>query len=154
MTPQGKMLAFQTAETNLTDINAHFLVPLESPVIFPGISKDLLHPVIKQTAGTYTQWENDTFSVPAYTTQVYVDKEIEPVRPGNNSIRFDLNMISRGGMFFGRYCESYQVLVSEDIPEGIAGMIPVNVQIAKNPALPALDGYHNEGIAFNGTGYS
>jgi hypothetical protein len=148
------MLAFQTGDKNLTDIDAHFLVPLENPVIFPGNPRDLLQPVINQKAGTYTLWENDTQADLVYTSQVYIDKGIESVRPGNTTIRIDLNMVFRGGMFFGRYGESYRLRVLEEIPGGITGMVPVNVQITKNPDISSWTGYHNEGIAFNGTGYT
>ncbi|MCK9581144.1 MAG: hypothetical protein M0Q92_11975 [Methanoregula sp.] len=150
ITPQGKMLAFQSRDKNLTDIDAHFVVPLERPAIFQGNPGNLLQPVIDQKAGIYTVWENDSQTA-VYTSQIYIDKKTKFALPGDTPIRIELNLVFHEGMVFGRYGESYRLRVLEKIPGGITGMVPVNVRITKNPDLSAIKVSHTEGAAFNGT---
>ncbi|MFA4877082.1 MAG: hypothetical protein WC586_06680 [Methanoregula sp.] len=141
MTPRGKMLAFQTGDKNLTDIHADFLVKLESPSLFSDAKKSVLYPMITIPVeeSAYPAYNSHTIS--AYSTQVYIDKNIEPVHSGNNSVRMNLKFYIHEGMLFGRSGENYQQVISEDIDGERNGMIPMRTQITRSTLTDLSEEY-------------
>lgn len=127
VTKYGKMLAFQTQDRSLTNIDASFY---KSFYGYVDISREMLAPLIDETPAGYTQWVYNDSNIKGYTTLVYIDNTIQPKHPDNNTIIFDLQLSTGGGSYFGTV-GFYKTNVYEQIPEGITGIIPVRTQIWK-----------------------
>lgn len=114
VTRQGKMLAFQTTKTNLTNINARFekyvnySIDAENP-----LKNALLYPVSNETSVNYT-------------TYVYIDPKMKS-KLGNNSITFEITFYGEGEAAQSK--RIYRVDVNENIPEGMKGPILVKAWI-------------------------
>lgn len=114
---EGKMLAFQTTKTNLTNINASFKkyvnysIDAENP-----LKNALLYPVSNETAVNYT-------------TYVYIDPKIESKLSNNNSITLEITLYIEGEAARSERVYQYRVDVRENIPEGIKGPILVKAWI-------------------------
>lgn len=129
VTRQGKMLAFQTRDENLTNIDARFRKDVNYSIDIRDIMQDvLLYPVSGDVAANYTIWVYSDKNVQNYTTYIYIDKNIQPAKGENNIISFNLELTVRGGMVHGRAI-THKVDVSEAIPESIKGPIPVKAQL-------------------------
>jgi hypothetical protein len=127
VTKEGYMLGFQTINRNLTDINARFSKRLngsesiKSPVI--------LSPVSNITRSNYTIFLDGYSNSNAYTTYVYVDQNVVPLKDENGTIKFNLELTAFEGRFRGVYGNKYRASVVEAIPPGVTGPIPVKCQL-------------------------
>ncbi len=131
MTKQGKMLAFQTRNENLTDINARFRKDLNYSIDVKDIMQDaLLYPATSDVTLNYTIWIYGDKNVQNYATYIYIDQNIQPIVSDNNSITFNLGFTVRNGVVHGRARNTYRVDVFEAIPENVNGPIPVKAQLA------------------------
>jgi hypothetical protein len=149
VTPNGKMIAFQTGDRNLTDINAHFLVPLEGPALFSPAPHDLLQPMPGESEDNRTIREDISRTTSAYSSQVYLDENIRPVRNGSNPVRIDLNLVFSEGMSSGRFGDYYHTRILEDFPEGWTGWATVRVQLTRNRGPAIITRQDNDGIPFS-----
>lgn len=149
VTPQGKMIAFQSGDRNLTDINAHFLVPLEGPALFSRASPEMLQPAIDPGAGSRATRADDTGTTMAYSSQVYLDENIRPINNSSAPVRIDLDMVYSEGMSFGRYGALYHTRIGEEIAGGSTGWIPVRVQLTRDHGPARVTGQFNDGIPFS-----
>lgn len=129
VTKQGKMLAFQTKDKNLTNIDARFRKDLNYTVDIKNIMDNaLFYPISNDSTANYTIWVYGDKNVQNYTTYVYIDQNIQPVKSDNNTIAFNLGLALRGNMVHGR-AKNYKVDVFEAIPESVKGPIPVKAQL-------------------------
>lgn len=116
VTKEGKMLAFQTTNTNLTNINASFKkfvnygINIENP-----LKEALLYPASNETSVNYT-------------TYVYIDPKIQ-TQLSNSSITFEITLYGGGEGAHSKRIDKYRVDVHENIPEGIKGPILVKAWI-------------------------
>lgn len=116
VTKEGKMLAFQTTNTNLTNINASFkkfvnyCINIENP-----LKEALLYPASNETSVNYT-------------TYVYIDPKIQ-TQLSNSSITFEITLYGGGEAAHSKRIDKYRVDVHENIPEGIKGPILVKAWI-------------------------
>ncbi|MFA5267575.1 MAG: hypothetical protein WC379_06350 [Methanoregula sp.] len=149
VTPQGKMIAFQTGDRDLTDINAHFFVPLEGPALFSRASPEMLQPAIDQGAGDRATRADDSGVTTVFSSQVYLDENIRPVINRSPPVRIDLDMVYSEGMSFGRYGEYYHARTGEEIAGGSTGWIPVRVQLTMDRGPAQVTGQLNDGIPFS-----
>lgn len=131
VTEEGKMLAFQTNDRNLTNINVRFRKDLNYSIDIKDIMQDaLLYPVTSDAAANYTKWIYDDKNIQNYTTYVYIDRNIQPVKSDNNTITFDLKLKVYNGMVHGKSLNNYMIDVFEAIPEGVKGPVPVKTQLS------------------------
>lgn len=113
---EGKMLAFQTIKTNLTNINARFekyvnySINIENP-----LKEALLYPASNETSVNYT-------------TFVYIDPKLQ-TQLSNSSITFEITLYGEGEMAYSKRIGKYRVDVHENIPDGIKGPILVKAWI-------------------------
>ena len=131
VTPQGKMLAFQTLDQDLSDIDAFFFKELDGRNAVTDISQDFLSPRVDARSGNTSCWVYNTSDVYGYSTQVYVDENVNSARPNTGSITFELNVNINEGSILGSKGENYQIRVCEVIPSGMKKSIPARVQIGK-----------------------
>jgi hypothetical protein len=130
VTKQGKMLAFQTGNTNLTDIDAIFKKDLNYSIDEKDVMQDaLLHPVSYDITANYTIWIYGD-KIQNYSTFVYTDPNLQSRKGYNNTITYNLGFTVRNGIVHGIARNTYRVDVFEVIPEDIKGPIPVKAQIA------------------------
>ncbi len=130
VTNEGKMLAFQTRDKNLTNIDARFRKDVNYSIDLKNIMDNaLLYPISNYGIANYTIWIYSDKNVQNYTTYVYIDQNIQPLKSDNNTITFNLGFALRGNMVHGRAI-NYQVDVFEAIPESVKGPIPVKAQLA------------------------
>jgi hypothetical protein len=131
VTPQGKMIAFQSLDQNLTNIHAQWFRETRGKKITIEPSSYLLSPKINKTAtiispGLYPGENGD-----GYVSQVYIDDVIQPLETGNGTIYIDLSFFVSEGTYLGFRGNAFNARVSEEIPQGVKQMIPVDVKIEK-----------------------
>lgn len=129
-TAEGKMLAFQTRDKNLTNIEAIFTK--DSHIID---IKDIMHNAVlyplsdRVTAIDYIIWVYSGKKVQNYTTYIYIDRNIQPVESDNNTITFNLEFTVKDNAVYGK-ARNYQVKISESVSKGVKGPIPIKAQFA------------------------
>lgn len=111
-TKNGRMLAFQSRQDNLTDIDARFDHWESQDEHHSGAAR--LSPVLGETAS-------------GYTTVVYVDEGLMQVEA--QPVTFDLTLTTSGGLSHGTGGEQYTTTASITVPAGIKGRIPVNASV-------------------------
>ncbi len=130
VTKLGKMLAFQTRDKNLTNIDAEFRKDFNYSVDIKNIMDEvLLHPLSNEATANYTIWVYGDKNIQNYTTYVYINQNIQPVGSDDNKITFNLGLALRGNMVHGR-AKNYKIDVFETIPESVKGQVPVKAQLS------------------------
>jgi hypothetical protein len=131
-TNDGKMIAFQTNDRSLTDVDAGFYkwdIENSATRLDPD---ELLSPHVNDSSTKYTQWIGNNPRIDGYSTIIYVDDTIRtPDDTTDNSIFFNLEFNAGGGLSSGMSRDLYQVFIQEKIPEGVSGPILVRTQIGK-----------------------
>ena len=123
---EGKMIAFQTMERNLTDIEASFSKRINYSEGVIDV-KDL-YPVSNSSPSNYTMWLDGGNNFTTYTSYVYIDQNIMPIKEaGNITVNVELTIFE--GEFRGIFGDNHKVSIIESIPEGIKGPIPVRCQL-------------------------
>lgn len=130
VTAEGKMLAFQTRNKNLTDIEARFKKEIGYSIDIVDLMYDaLLYPSSdKAIAGSYPVRIHSDGMVQNYTTYIYIDLNIQPIKTDNNSITFILGFTVKNNTVF-RKARNYQIDVIDAVPASLKGPIPVKAQI-------------------------
>lgn len=123
---EGKMIAFQTMDRNLTDIDASFTKRIN----YSESVKDVkcLYPVSSSSPSNYTLWLDRGSDFQTYTSYVYIDQNIRPIKDAGN-ITFNVELTIFEGRFRGIFGNNYKASIIESIPEGIKGPIPVRCQL-------------------------
>lgn len=131
-TRDGKMIAFQTYDRSLTDIDAGFYKwDMETSDVHRDLS-EILSPRVNNSATTYTQWIGNNSRIDGYTTIVYIDETIRAKNShGDNSIIFNLEFNVGGGLVNGESRDFYQIFIQEKIPGGVSGPVLVRTQTGK-----------------------
>jgi len=129
VTPQGKMIAFQTLDRNLTNIHAQWFresrtnkTRIDSPV-------GLLSPKINPAEGNYTRAVHPEGE--DYVSKVYIDEGMKALDVNNGTITFELSFFVSEGTNLGFMGKTYNAKVSEEIPAEVWKTIPVTVHIEK-----------------------
>jgi len=131
VTPQGKMIAFQSLDRNLTNIHAQWFRELRDKKINIDSSMDLLLPRINQTQENYSRIVSPNVSNGGYVSKVYLDTGIRALDENNGTISFDLSFFISEGTNWGFLGKTYNARVSEEIPGGIRQSVPVTVYTEK-----------------------
>lgn len=111
-TEDGRMLAFQSRQDNLTDIDARFDRWESQGEEHSGAER--LSPVLEE-------------GVSDYKTVVYIDEGLVHVRA--QPITFDLELTTGGGILHGMAKRQYATTASITVPADIKGRIPVNASV-------------------------
>ncbi len=132
-TEQGKMLAFQTKNKNLTDINARFRKNFDYNIIKYLIKNVLSYPVllypVSSIAATNNTLRSHNKNVRNYTTYVYIDQNVQPVKSNNNTITFNLEFTVKNKDVHNRTLNTYRINIFKVIREGSKGPIPVKARL-------------------------
>jgi hypothetical protein len=131
-TNDGKMIAFQTNDRSLTDIDAGFYKwDTETTAIRLDLN-EVLSPRMNDSVTKYTRWIGNNSRIDGYSTIVYVDDTIRANHHmTDNSIIFNLEFNAGGGLINGISRDLYQIFIQEKIPEGVSGPVLVRTQIGK-----------------------
>lgn len=131
VTPQGKMIAFQSLDRNLTNIHAQWFRETRKNKMNIDSSKDLLTPRINLTQENYTRTVSPDVSGGGYISKVYIEKEIQALNENNGTISFNLSFFVSEGTTLGFLGKTYNAQISEEIPAGFRQSVPVAVYIEK-----------------------
>jgi len=131
VTSQGKMIAFQSLERNLTNIHAQWFRESREKKMNINSSMDLLSPRINQTPENYTRTVSPEVSGRGYVSKVYIEKGMRALDENNSTISFDLSFFVSEGSNWGFLGKTYNARVSEQIPAGFRQSVPVTVHIEK-----------------------
>lgn len=137
--PADKILIFKInkSNTSFNDFlvyNDGWLLEFDKPtleerraLINKTLSEMPLKPVSDINATKYTVWYNSTMT--SYTSYIYIDNNLKPIIPGNNTIEIRLIFRTEEGMVKNQGGKCYYFWVHERIPEGVTGFIPIKVQV-------------------------
>jgi len=131
VTPQGKMIAFQSLDRNLTNIHAQWFRESRKNKMNIDSSKDLLSPRINLTQENYTRTISPDVTGGGYVSKVYIEKEIRALDENNSTISFNISFFVSEGTTWGFLGKTYNAQVSEEIPAGFRQSVPVTVYIEK-----------------------
>ena len=131
VTSQGKMIAFQSLDRNLTNIHAQWFRESRKKKMNIDSSKGLLFPRINLTQENYTRTVSPDVSGGGYVSKVYIEKEMRALDGNNGTISFDLSFFVSEGTNWGFMGKTYNARVSEEIPAGFRQSVPVTVYIEK-----------------------
>lgn len=131
VTTQGKMIAFQSLDRNLTNIHAQWFRESRKKKMNIDSSKDLLFPRINLTQENYTRAVSPDVSRGGYVSKVYIEKEIRALDENNGTISFNISFFVSEGTTLGFLGKTYNARVSEEIPAGFRQSVPVIVYIEK-----------------------
>jgi hypothetical protein len=128
VTKYGKMIAFQSTDKNLTNIDANFIKNAGNGLInMTGLA---LYPVSSVNNMTnYTLWVGGSENVRNNSTYVFIDPYIKSDKD-NNTITFRLKFVGDEGTFSGITGNVYEIHIVEIVPVGVIGPIPVMAQVA------------------------
>ncbi|AGB03014.1 hypothetical protein Metfor_2000 [Methanoregula formicica SMSP] len=131
VTPQGKMIAFQSLDRNLTNIHAQWFRESRKNTMKIDSSKDLLSPRINLTQVNYTRTVSPDVTGGGYVSKVYIEKEMRAFDEKNGTISFNISFFVSEGTTLGFLGKTYNAQVSEEIPAGFRQSVPVAVYIEK-----------------------
>jgi hypothetical protein len=126
MTESGKMLAFQTTQRNLTNIDAKFFKRYSGGVEIRNITNESLAPVLPGNSSGYPS-ENNNKRV--FSSKIYLSNATLPLDTNGPPVTFNLELTMNGGMVHSIAQGSYRVSILETIPSNIRGWIPVSARI-------------------------
>lgn len=138
MTPNGKMLAFQSIGRNLTDLHAEFSRKYPDGDPIKNITADSFSPVLPYTSSPYTQWVYGSGAVRNYSTIIYVPDSLRPLDEAKAKLAVRIELIANGGMQHSVTDTTYRVTIQENIPPEARNMTTVSAQIG---TLDAKDMY-------------
>lgn len=123
VTEHGKMLEFQSFDTNLTDISASYTMETED---YPKI-EDLNKNIFVPTGRSLLKNENTTTGY----SYIIIPENFRPLSNSSEPISVSMKLTIHGGTTFGKsHLErEYQVSIKQQIPPGTTGVIPVKPQV-------------------------
>lgn len=131
VTSQGKMIAFQSLNRNLTNIHAQWFRESRTNKIKIDSSKDFLSPRINQTLENYTRTVSPDVNRGEYVSKVYIEKEMQALDENNGTIFINISFFVSEGTTLGFPGKTYNAYISEEIPAGFHQSVPVTVYIEK-----------------------
>ena len=101
VTSQGKMIAFQSLDRNLTNIHAQWFRESQKNKMKIDSSKDFLFPRINLTQENYTRTVSPEVSRGGYVSKVYIEKEMRALDENNGTISFNISFFVSEGTTLG-----------------------------------------------------
>jgi len=126
MTGSGKMLAFQTTERNLTNIEAKFFRQYPDGIEIRNVLNESLFPVLAMNEVSDSPQEKTSRE---FISKIYLNNATLPYDRSRPPVTFDLILTMNGGMIHSVRQGSYQVSILETVPHETRGWIPVSARI-------------------------
>lgn len=132
VTPYGKMLAFQSVGTNLTDVHAEFFKnfdPGELRLTDP--QNESLSPLMRDGLNSSAGWNSSTQDGSGYTSVLFLPKDLVPLNANATDVAVSLELTVSEGIHHSISGDTFRVSILEHVPPDIRGAIPVNVHAAR-----------------------
>lgn len=123
VTEDGKILEFQSFYANLTDISASYTMETDDYPKIEEINKNIFVP----KGRSLLKKENTTTGY----SYIIIPENLHPLSNYSEPISLSVTLTVHGGTTFGKsHLErEYQISITEQIPPGTTGVIPVEPQV-------------------------
>jgi hypothetical protein len=133
VTPHGKMLAFQSTDGDLTDIDADFFKKFDpGELAVTDIRDESLSPLIRENSDESKEWNSGTENRSEYVSIIFLPEDLVPLNANATDIVVNLELTISEGLNHSILGDTFRVTILERIPPEIRGEIPVNAHITQH----------------------